>query len=374
MKSILLFLLVLPYLPAGAFTSDTLYYDIHWNLCVPHRALFYRVTTVEKDEILFNGPVRDYMIGTNRLVMEGRYEMGSKSGQFTFYYLNGQTESSGLYADNKRTGKWETYHENGKLHKLTEYTNSNSYLLHALWDSLGNQLVNEGNGVWTETNRNADNNRLILVEGKVEKGLRDGKWRVLYTNGEMLLEEHYVKGKFNFGDLWDKGKKIPYYESRLKTDEYAELSKPELFAYDQQLMDKNYYGEGLYYFLHTFLKKPYLTTHDMEHNNVYALDKASVNCDQEKFLSAAYPGGPISLYRYINSWKTKTADPDDKSGMMLINLRINKYGLVRDYYLSKGINMSQNSKAIDRVKNMKWIPASCNSININSYKRIAIFY
>jgi hypothetical protein len=196
----------------------------------------------------------------------------------------------------------------------------------------------------------------------------------MYANGEMLLEEHYVKGKFNFGDHWDKRNKIPYYESRLKTDEYAELSKPEVFAYDQQVIDKNYYGEGLYHFLHTFLKKTYLTTHDMEHNNVYALDKASVNCDKEKFLPAAYPGGPIELYRYVSKWKAKTASPDDISGMVIVNLRINRYGLVRDYYLSKGINIRQNSKAVEKVKGMKWIPASCNSNNINSYTRIAIFY
>jgi hypothetical protein len=303
--------------------------------------------------------------------MEGNYSMGEKKGLFTFYYLNGQKENSGYYSDNKKTGQWESFHPNGKLHKVTEYIAPQMYLLHALWDSLGNQLVGGGNGTWLETNRNTNNNRLIFILGKVEQGRREGKWQVRYANGELLLEEHFIEGKFKFGEQWEKGTKKLYFQSSILADEYAEITHPELFLYDQGQMDKNFYGEGLYFFLHTFLGKPYASIQEKELIN---MNEATVKCKKETFVAAHYPGGPLALYRFIGQMKKTTSDPEDISGMVIITLRINRYGMVRDYYVSKGINIIQNRKAIEKVKKIRWSPATCGSANINSYKRIAIFY
>lgn len=371
MKILCLFLLFITSFTAFANPPDTLYYNGKWHLCEPYKALFYRVAAVERKDILFDGPVKDYIKGSNRLLMEGNYEMGKKDGLFTFYYLNGQPLSHGQFVNDKKTGQWQRFHHNGKLQLVTEYTSDHQQLLQALWDSTGNQLVADGNGLWSEVSRNTDNNRIIMVTGIVENGKRHGNWQVMYTNGQLLLEEHYKAGIFSYGDKWEKGIKIPYFQSRLLSDDLAQLSNPEYFAYDQDLMDKNYYGEGLYYFLHAFLGKPYA---ENQGKNYVNFNESSIKCNKNAFEAASFPGGPLALYRYINQMKEKTSSPDDINGMVIVNLRITRYGWVKDYYLSRGINITQNKKAIDKLKKTKWIPASCDFHSVSSYKRIAIFY
>jgi hypothetical protein len=371
MKYLCLFVYLTTGLISYSFSQDTLYYDIHWNLCEPYKALFYRTATVDREKICFHGTVKDFAVRSHRLLMEGAYVNGSKQGLFTFYYLNGQVESTGHYAGNQKQGQWKYFYVSGQPQKMLAFSDDGTVRFQSLQDSLGNFLVTGGNGVWWETDIEAVSKAPVVLEGKVVNGLREGKWQVTYPNGDILLEEHFTQGKFNYGEVWENKMSRRYYDSRLSLSDYAELTKPEYFAYNEAEMDKAYYGQGLFYFLHLFLNTPYYPETHL--NNYQTVQQVAGKCAEGKLL-AAYPDGPAAYYRFLRKWQATTAIPGDESGLILIQAKITPYGTVKNYYIAKGLNPSQNRRALELVKKMQWIPAFCNFRAVSSYKRIAVYY
>ena len=60
-----------------------------------------------------------------RLRMTGTYvdeALNTAHGQFTFYYPNGNVESSGMYANGTKTGTWERFAEDGTAKAERNYT------------------------------------------------------------------------------------------------------------------------------------------------------------------------------------------------------------------------------------------------------------
>jgi membrane associated rhomboid family serine protease/antitoxin component YwqK of YwqJK toxin-antitoxin module len=166
-------------------------YDSQWVETPAQRAVFYRVGF--KDSLgRWNGPVRDFYNGGD-VQMKGMYKGNKRDGVFLYYSDRRKYISAGRYVDDKAFGKWQTFHENGRLASEVYY--NNSYFVKNLWDSLGNQLVVDGNGREIERYPNG----VIATEGEYHHGLKDGYWYGRHPDGSMYYEEHFSRGRLLTG-------------------------------------------------------------------------------------------------------------------------------------------------------------------------------
>lgn len=135
----------------------------------------------------WNGAVREYN-PSDRLRFKGTFKQGRRDGVFLFYSTNGRCIEAGRYMDGKKFGKWQTFHNNGRLASEAFY--NAGYFVSSVWDSLGNQMVVDGNG--REIQVYPDD--VVKVDGEYRHGAKDGTWYGRYPNGEMYYEETYNQG------------------------------------------------------------------------------------------------------------------------------------------------------------------------------------
>jgi membrane associated rhomboid family serine protease/antitoxin component YwqK of YwqJK toxin-antitoxin module len=166
-------------------------YDSDWIETTSAAAVYYRIGP--KDSLgRWNGAVRDYY-NNGTIQMKGAYKDDKRDGVFRYYSDHRTYTSVGLYRDDKSFGKWETFHDNGKIE--SEIFFNNSYFLKSLWDSIGNQLVIDGNG--RDMRRYPDG--VIATEGEYRYGLKEGYWYGRHPTGEMYYEENYNRGRLISG-------------------------------------------------------------------------------------------------------------------------------------------------------------------------------
>ncbi len=154
-------------------------------------AAYYRIG--HRDSLgRWDGPVRDYYANGN-IRMKGVYKKNKRDGVFLYYTEKKKYIEVGRYLEGDRFGKWQTYHNNGRL--AAEIFYNNGRFVHSTWDSLGNSLVVDGNGRDIQRYPNG----VVALEGEYRYGLKDGYWYGRYPNGEMYFEETFNGGKLVSG-------------------------------------------------------------------------------------------------------------------------------------------------------------------------------
>lgn len=180
-----------------AIDVDEVHYDSNGVETTSPDAYYYRVG--HRDALgRWDGPVREYY-SNGSLKMKGHYRENKRNGIFLFYSEAQTYTEAGRYIDDRRFGKWETYHPNGRLASEAFY--NNNYFLNSMWDSLGNQLVVDGNGREIQHFPNG----VVATEGEYRHGLKEGYWYGRYPNGEIHYEEQFSNGRLVSGksrNLW----------------------------------------------------------------------------------------------------------------------------------------------------------------------------
>lgn len=171
---------------ASAGLSRVLY-DSNWMEIDEDPAAYYRVGF--RDSLgRWDGAVREYD-GNGTIRMKGSFKRNRRDGVFLFYSDDKRHTAAGRYVDNQRFGKWETYHENGKI--ATEVFYNGDAFVKNVWDSVGNHLVVDGNG--REVQRYPDG--VIAVEGEYRHGVKEGYWYGRHPNGDLYFEETFHGGR-----------------------------------------------------------------------------------------------------------------------------------------------------------------------------------
>lgn len=133
------------------------------------------------------------------------------------YYPNGRISSFHKIVKEDKfiknyTIKW---HPNGLMASIiTHIPNTNQendevadkYL--AVWDSLGNQIVKNGEGFCEYCKSRNDDS--LAESGLITSGVKDGIWKIRDTKGEMVYEEFFDKGVFIKGTFFEKEKRTVY--------------------------------------------------------------------------------------------------------------------------------------------------------------------
>lgn len=216
--------------------SDTLFLDHEWK---PTKYLalakYFRIHEYnKKDSSLY---VRDHFISNGKLQMTGTYhgfemlpdqrfglfkyyhENGNVKAEYEFtagiidgyrkrYFENGTLQSVEKYDLGVQVDSVFQYHENGKLAQISlvnKYFNSDDYaakyskeFVISVFDSQGNQMINNGNGTWDQFFLNGNKRRSI----EYKDGLPDGKW-IIYSgqkNKKSCVME-FKKGVFMKGEI-----------------------------------------------------------------------------------------------------------------------------------------------------------------------------
>lgn len=248
------FLFILVGLTSTTFSQlkDTIFYNENWTeLKDGSEAAFYRLY----DDTDITGPfkVEDHYI-TGDLQMEGQFEdkdQTIKTGQFTWYFKDGQKEREAGYKNGKNHGSFKEWYENGQLAEDEVYNNDEEVGESRFWyrdgslkslykwnvkgptDSVyfwwengqielvgtvidydvqyikydqyygmsGEQLIANGQGY------KMDQYGSYSLEGPIVNGLRHGKWTKRNGTDKIMGQLNFKEGQFIKGYITDNGKK-----------------------------------------------------------------------------------------------------------------------------------------------------------------------
>jgi membrane associated rhomboid family serine protease/antitoxin component YwqK of YwqJK toxin-antitoxin module len=161
------------------------WYDSNW-VEVQEPSVYYRIGY--RDSIdRWQGPVRDFY-ADGKVQMKGEYKDDRRHGIFLYYSHHDTYTSAGRYLDNRSVGKWQLFHNNGKIKSEIVYGQKVFYK--NIWDSAGVQHVTNGAGKITEYFSGS----AIRSEGEYVNGSMEGIWMGWYENGDIHYREEYREG------------------------------------------------------------------------------------------------------------------------------------------------------------------------------------
>jgi TonB family protein len=177
--------------PAPQYEQVQVWYDDEWVELPGPPGTYYRIG--QRDSMgQWQGPVRDFY-KNDKLQMKGSYDNGQRDGVFIYYSDHDTYQSAGRYDHERAVGKWERFHHNGRL--MSEEYFLDDYFMKNMWDSLGNQMVKEGEGTYTRHHPNG----VVYEEGEFKKGKKQGTWYGRHDNGALYFEEYYNNGNLVSG-------------------------------------------------------------------------------------------------------------------------------------------------------------------------------
>ncbi|MGM0479347.1 MAG: toxin-antitoxin system YwqK family antitoxin [Bacteroidota bacterium] len=104
-------------------------------------------------------------------------------GQYTYYFLDGKTATSGKYDEGQKTGVWIKYRQNGVKESEVLYKNDKRHGAFTNYHTNGN--VRNTGSYYEE----------ITLDADVLRNINDGKHEHYYESGELKRVEHYDMGK-----------------------------------------------------------------------------------------------------------------------------------------------------------------------------------
>ncbi len=181
-------------------------YDRNWQVTSDQTEVRYYRLGYKDSDGKWHGRVEDFFL-TGGIQMKGYYTHGLKDGIFRYYSKDSLYTTVGRYDKERRTGKWEFFHENGTLSEVWRFENE-SYLIDA-WNEDGLPLVSDGNGELKEWYSNGVLKSSVSYSDGVPEGMAYG----YYGDGRLKYQENYENGRLILGESYDKNSKNTYDES-----------------------------------------------------------------------------------------------------------------------------------------------------------------
>jgi len=192
-----------PLMPQEKLEVVKVWYGKEWQELPYGPGTYYRIGA--RDSLgRWQGTVQDYY-NNNDVQMKGVYSADKQNGIFIYYSDHKTYQSAGRYENDLRVGKWESFHDNGRLEREVYY--KGGYFLKSLWDTTGLELVKDGFGKEIRYHANG----IVSLEGEYKEGVREGYWYGRHATGDMHFEEFYQNGRLVNGRSKNKeGKKFVY--------------------------------------------------------------------------------------------------------------------------------------------------------------------
>lgn len=192
---------------ASAQHVSVTFYDSAWKLAPKSHAAYYRLGVIDTMHYHFFGDVKDYYLNGN-LQMIGRYADNIKQDTFQFYYPDGTLRCKGAYHNNQRYGIWYYYYPNGRLSDRLLFDGEFMAALDH-FASTGAQTLKAGTGDWYAQFFDPVDEDSLTVEGSFIDSLRNGVWNFYVDvpsvkDRRLLCSEKYNHGKFVKGAYYSK--------------------------------------------------------------------------------------------------------------------------------------------------------------------------
>ena len=229
--------------------TDTLFYDLHWQICERIPATYYRIGTMRIDSVArYIGPATDYYMNGQPEMKATYNNIGDLHGNAVFYYPNGNPRMEGNFNTGEMTGRWTLYNENGTVRAIMNCKNAMDFAPLFLANYKGKPVLTEGDRKFRlETKDFSDflSPAGYKIEGEVRNGLREGTWkysteiRMPFNRGgtsKTLISEQYVRGRF-IRAIADPDESVK--ERRVINRQFSKitLSPPKLLALDMLRSD-----------------------------------------------------------------------------------------------------------------------------------------
>ncbi|RYY35938.1 MAG: hypothetical protein EOP46_08270 [Sphingobacteriaceae bacterium] len=184
--------------------------DINYYLTKETCADIIRYGHFNFEKGIFLGKIKDVSnTNANLILTEGNYNKnGEKDGEFVVYNPKGTLQAKGSFKNNRYTGKWEMYFEDGKPQMVFE-VNNDEFTITSIWDERGRKIIDNGVGTYRTVSEEG-----IILSGKLLNGKPEGKWTLSNaTLNRPLVTEYYkknqfVKGETLMGPYTDKSKLV----------------------------------------------------------------------------------------------------------------------------------------------------------------------
>lgn len=174
---------------------------------------------------------------------------GSSIGEEISYYKNGNKQNTTTYVSGRPTGKTKSWYENGNVKQEGEYTGNyetpgKHYKLNQYWDENNNQLIIDGNGMYS-----SERNENYSETGKYKDGFKDGIYEGKNLKENTSFVEEYKEGKFISGTrTFSDNTKSEYFEMETRPlpkkgmqDFYNFIGKN--FNYNKESIKNNIQGK-----------------------------------------------------------------------------------------------------------------------------------
>ena len=165
-----------------------------------------------------NPPLISYYTATNKI----RFKEGFKDEQNeklrTYYYPNGVIKAEGVFSVAGPKGLVHTFYDNGQRQAELVYESSkdqeNNEPIQGIinyWDSVGNQIIDNGQGN-CQCNLSPFTDQVLIETGLVVHGMKSGEWegQGLAGDDSFTFKESYENGKLIHGTQYRAGKIYTY--------------------------------------------------------------------------------------------------------------------------------------------------------------------
>ena len=253
MKKIIIFLLFPFYIFSQINTAEyyldsgqsIFYFDEDWNKAPKSEAEFYRIVTLDSNNVPI-GEIKDYYkSGKIQSIIEGATSLDNNDdsnsvwqGKSKLFYESGELSSERIYVDGKLEGNQKSFHKSGSLKSSYIAVNGKADGTYKVFYESGKIRVVEN---WENGNKldyqSFHENGATHIIYKLENGKIEGDWKSFYDNGnrqqesnfingnrEGLLRNFDINGKLTFISKWENNKKFfeeTFYENGQLKESYA---------------------------------------------------------------------------------------------------------------------------------------------------------
>ena len=171
------------------------FYDLNWKSCTPGDARYYSILTWE-DSVWHQ---QDYYVSSKSMQMNGYFKDTASSmrhGYFRYYYPDGNVQSAGRYANNKKEGVWITLHPNQMIADSVFYKGGLVEGIRMGWHPNGYPSDSahwtlDGQGTVVSWFSNGNPSSVMLFKA----GKPHGTWQFFHSNGRLAAIEKYLEGQ-----------------------------------------------------------------------------------------------------------------------------------------------------------------------------------
>jgi antitoxin component YwqK of YwqJK toxin-antitoxin module/S1-C subfamily serine protease len=214
------------YLDSG---QSIFYFDEDWKKAPKSEAKFYRIATLDSNNVPI-GEIKDYYkSGKIQSIIDGATLLDNNDdsnsiwqGKSKLFYESGELSSERIYVNGKLEGNQKSFHKSGSIKSSWNTINGKvDGIYKAFYESGKIEVVeNWNNGIKLDY-QSFHENDVIKSNYKLINGKIDGEYKSFYDNGsreqeanfingrrEGLLRNFDINGKLSFISKWENGKKF----------------------------------------------------------------------------------------------------------------------------------------------------------------------